>query len=148
MQPGIFMPQNFNWMLGFNPMPINNNGMQGMNFDQLNYLNMIYGQGIDFNKFNQQPITSRSNIVTIQFKTTQAVKTIVKVNYDKTVSDTILLYLKRMNKPELFDKSSGIFFLYNANKVDIYDKSKIGDFLGGITYPTIMVNDVKNLIGA
>ncbi len=53
-----------------------------------------------------------------------------------------------MNKPELFDKSSGIFFLYNANEVDIYDKSKIGDFLGGTAYPTIMVNDVKNLIGA
>ena len=42
MQQGFFMP---NWMFGMNPMFMNNNGMAGMNFDQMqnNYLNMIYG---------------------------------------------------------------------------------------------------------
>ena len=147
MQQGFSMP---NWMFGMNPLFMNNNGMAGMNFDQSqnNYLNMIYGQGIGMNFNQNQQFPSSPYMVTIQFKTTQAVKTIVNVEYDKTVSETLLLYLKRMNKPELFAKNSGIFFLYNALKIDIYDQRKIGDFLGGISYPTIMVNDVKNLIGA
>ena len=53
-----------------------------------------------------------------------------------------------MNKPELFAPNSGIFFLYNALKINIYDQRKIVDFLGGMSYPTIIVNDVQNLIGA
>ena len=147
MQQGFFMP---NWMFGMNPMFMNNNGMTGMNFDQMqnNYLNMIYGQGIGMNFNPIQQFPSSPNMVTIQFKTTQAVKTIVNVECDKTVSETLLLYLKRMNKPELFAPNSGIFFLYNALKINIYDQRKIVDFLGGMSYPTIIVNDVQNLIGA
>ena len=101
---------------------------------------------MNFNPNQQFP--SSPNMVTIQFKTTQAVKTIVNVECDKTVSETLLLYLKRMNKPELFAPNSGIFFLYNALKINIYDQRKIVDFLGGMSYPTIIVNDVQNLIGA
>ena len=147
MQQGFLMP---NPMFGMNTMFMNNNGMAGMNFDQSqnNYLNMIYGQGIGMNFNPNQQFPSSPNKVTIQFKTTQAVKTIVIVEYDKTVSETLLLYLKRVNKPELFAPNSGIFFLYNAFKINIYDQRKIGDFLGGMTFPTIMVTDVQNLIGA
>ena len=151
MQQGFFFqqPNNFNMinMNLMNPMFMGNNMMQGMNA-QNNYMNMIYQTGMNqmAPQFSTQP--DKINIV---FKTTQAVKTMVTVDPDKSLSDTLLLYLKRVNKPELFSPNSGIFFLFNANKVNIYDQTKVGELfngLKGITTPTIIVNDVQNLIGA
>ena len=125
---------------------MDNNLMQGMN-NQNNYMNMIYQTG---NQMIPQ-FPSQPDKINILFKTTQAVTTMVTVDYNKTLSDTILLYLKRMNRPDLFNPNSGIFFLFNANKVNIYDQTKVGVLFSGIkgvTTPTIVVNDVQNLIGA
>ena len=142
--------QNFNWMFGINPLMMNpmfNNQMGGINFGQNENWGMVYGGGININQGNQfnQNTPGKKNII---FKTTQNVRTLLAVDLDKTLSDTILLYLKRVNKPELFTKDSGICFLYNARKLDIYDKTKIGVLFGQIFNPTIMVTDILNLIGA
>ena len=150
MQPNFM--QNFNWMFGMNPVMMNamlNNQMGGgMNFGQNDLTwGMVYGAGINTNQNNQlnQNSSTKKNII---FKTTQAVKTTITVDMEKTLSDTILLYLKRVNKPELFAPDSGICFLYNAKKLDIYDKTPIGVLFNQIYSPTIMVTDVLNLIGA
>lgn len=152
MQQGFFDPMgNFNWMFGampgMNPMNMGNNPMMGMNFDQNNFMSFIYGQGFNFNQGNQQPILQPDKI-NIIFKTTQAVRTLVTVDFNKPLSDTIYLYLQRVNRPDLFNPNSGIFFLYNANKINIYDKTAVGVFFHGMPNPIIIVNDLKNFIGA
>ena len=151
MQPNFFGNQNFNWMFGINPFMINpmfNNQMGGINFGQNDFSwGMVYGAGTNTNQNNQynQNTPNKKNII---FKTTQAVKTTVTVDLNTTLSDTILLYLKRVNKPELFSPDSGICFLYNAKKLDINDKTPIGVLFSQIYSPTIMVTDILNLIGA
>ena len=152
MQPNFFGNNpNFNWMFGINPVMMNpmfNNQMGGFNFSNNDATwGMVYGAGTSTNQDNQfnQNNPGKKNII---FKTTQAVKTILTVDLDKTLSDTILLYLKRVNKPQLFAPDSGICFLYNAKKLDIYDKTPIGVLFNQIYSPTIMVTDILNLIGA
>ena len=140
---------NFNWMFGINPAMLNpmfNNQMIGMNFSQNDVLGLVYGAGANTNQNNQNNQNSPGKI-NIIFKTTQNVRTPLTVELNKTLSDTILLYLKRVNKPELFAKDSGICFIYNAKKLDIYDKTPVG-VLFVQPYPIIMVTDVLNLIGA
>ena len=95
MQQGFFDPMgNLNWMFGgipgMNPMNLGNNPMMGMNFDQNNFMSFIYGQGFNFNQGNQQPII-QADKVNIIFKTTQAVRTLVTVDFNKPLSDTIYL---------------------------------------------------------
>ncbi len=155
MQPGFFPQQNFfNYGMNcVNPMFMYNNMMMpNMNCEN-NYLNMVYQSGMNNNQMNpqffgQQQFSNQPDKVNIIFKTTQVVITQVTVDFNKSLSDTILLYLKRMNKENLFHPNSGILFLYNAAILNIYDQTKVGVLFNGITNPTIMVNDVKNLIGA
>ena len=96
----------------------------------------------------QVPIAPGSNKINIVFKTTANVRTNVVADYGKTVSDIILLYLKRVGREELFKKDSGICFLNNAKKIDIYDKTKVEIYFKNTSSPLIIVNDVQNLIGA
>ena len=145
-------------MNGFNPffnnnnfMPncFNNNMMPGMNLGGNESWISGYGPGINFNMGQMQvPIAPGSNKINIVFKTTANVRTNVVADYGKTVSDIILLYLKRVGREELFKKDSGICFLNNAKKIDIYDKTKVEIYFKNTSSPLIIVNDVQNLIGA
>ena len=143
-------------MNGFNPffnnnnfMPncFNNNMMPGMNLGGNESWMSGYGPGINMGQM-QVPIATGSNKINIVFKTTANVRTNVVADYGKTVSDIILLYLKRVGREELFKKDSGICFLNNAKKIDIYDKTKVEIYFKNTSSPLIIVNDVQNLIGA
>ena len=142
---------NFNWMMYNmmmgNQMNMGNNMMPNINNNQNDNLGMVYGSGQNMNQGNQ---TSYGGVTknNINFKTTAGLQTFVTVDCNKTLSDTILLYLKRVNRENLFKENSGILFLYNAKIINIFDKTTIGDFFGQMPNPIIMVNDVKNLIGA
>ena len=137
------MPNN-NWM---NPFMGNN----GMNIGGNQLWQNIYGNGMNMqqnmNGMNNQQsfLNDQANVV---FKTTGGLVMNMFVDCSTPISNIILLFLKRVGKPELYTPNSGIYFLCNARKVNIYDKTPIKNFLGGQTNPTIMVNDVKNLIGA
>ena len=127
-------------------MNMGNNANQMMNIDQYNLLKEVYGSGQNINQGNQSSFASTKT--NINFKTTAGVATSLIVDRRKTLSDTILLYLKRVNREYLFKEKSGIMFLYNAKVISIYDKTTIGDFFGQMPNPIIMVSDVQNLIGA
>ena len=127
-----------------------NNVNQGMNMNinqnQNDIMGLVYGSGQNINQSNQSSfISNKNNII---FKATSGLHVMIPVDLNKTLSDTILLYLKRVDREKLFKKNSGILFLHNARVIDIYDKTTIGQFFGPVMNPTIMVNDVKNLIGA
>ena len=144
---------NNNWM---NPlMYFGNNGMTGMNIGGNQFWENIYGNGMNLNmlhnmnmqqNMNQQSFSNdKANVV---FKTTQGLKINMFVDFGTSISDTILLFLKRVGKPELFHPDSGIYFICNAKKVNIYDQTKIENTFGQQINPVIIFNDVKNLIGA
>ena len=133
--------------MNMNNINMNNMMMPGMNMGGNEFWSMIYGTGSNFQQNNQQQQFSPDK-VNVVFKTTAGLKTNVSVNLGTSIKNTIQTYLNRVGKPELFDINSGIFFLCNARRINIYDETKIENFLGGQINPIIMVNDVKNLIGA
>ena len=59
------------------------------------------------------------------------------------MSDVILLYLKKEGKEKLFKKNSEVFFLYNAQMIDIFDETKVKDFFKNKNNPLIIVNEMK-----
>ena len=106
-------------------------------------MNMVYSKTKELQP--QQPGKISKN--TITFKTTGGVKTSMTLDNNKTIKEMILIYLKVVNHTELFGNSE-VYYLYNARKININDnQTKIGDFFIGFN-PTIMVNDVRNFIGA
>ena len=88
---------------------------------------------------------SKINVI---FKTTMGVVTNVLIDYGKTMSDLFQVYLKRVDKIELYNTKDTILFLFNAKKLSFTDNTKVEDFFKLTPNPTIVVNDVKGLIGA
>ena len=117
-----------------------------MNLNMLQNMNM---QNMNMNmqqNMNQQSFSNDK--INVVFKTTQGLKINMSFDFGTSISDAILLFLKRVGKPELFHPDSGIYFICNAKKVNIYDQTKIENTFGHQINPVIIVNDVKNLIGA
>ena len=130
-------------------MNMNNNFNQfnlGENQNLLNIYNIGNNQQQNINQGNSCPLFEE--YINLVFKTTGGLITNLNVKRGTRVFEVLSLYLKRVGKPELFNPNSGIFFLYNARQINIYDNTKIENFINLVMGPTIMVNDVKNLIGA
>ena len=116
------------------------NGWQGIyNSNNMNNMN-------NMNQMNnmQQYDVDKINVV---FKLTNGSIKIVTISLDKTVGELICIFLKKMGSEELIGNTKDICFLNNATKIKYNDKRKVRDVFK-FTNPTIMVNDVKNLIGA
>ena len=127
----------------FNPMP-------GMNIGgNMNWMNM-YNTAIPNQNINPIPNQGMFNSgkINVIFRTTKAVRTNITIDTDKTVSDLIQLYFKRIGKPELFQRPMDICFIYNANKMMFNDQTTIQNFFGFQINPFVTVNDTKDLIGA
>ena len=161
---GPFYNPNINMQM---PIDMNNNNYNMMQFylAQMMGSNMnIPGMNIGGNEkwanayktnTNQANINNQvnnnqvlGNMKSCVFKTTQGVIRNIQIDNDKTISELIRTYFYRVGKPELFDKKNDICFLFNASKLDFNSQTKVGDFFGLNSFPTILVNDVKNLIGA
>ena len=133
-------------MTGAYPMNLSNT-MQRMNFDHFNLLKQVYSSGIQINQGSKTSlVSSDSPKNNIAFKTTSGVQRVLTVDLNKTISDTILLYLKIVNREHLFKQNNKIMFLYNAQVINIFDKRTIGEFFGPMSNPFIMVVDIQNLI--
>jgi len=90
------------------------------------------------------------NKTTIIFKTTQGLVSHVSINSEESIRNLLVKYLIKMGKEDLIfpDNSFGLCYLFNATKLEINDNTKIKDFFKGIQNPSIIVNDINNLIGA
>ena len=161
--PGMFNQFN-NGMPGMN-MP--NMGMQGMNNPfmaaQMN-MNMAgqmpnleggnadwmagYNMAMKENEVIQE--NAGDNKINVLFKTTQGIFANVLVDTKKTMGELLRIYLKRMGKEELINRKEGlgVCFLFNATKIDFSCNKTVEDFFHFGSNPTIIVNDVNNLIGA
>ena len=123
------------------------NGMNGwegvynmnINMNNMNNIN-------NMNQGNNMPKTSIDQI-NVVFKLTNGSKKIVTISLNKTVGELICIFLKKMGSEDLIGNTKDICFLNNATKLNYNDKRKVRDvFINCV--PTIIVNDVHNLIGA
>ena len=126
MMPGMNTGGNANWM------SIYNNNIQQNN--NMNMNNSVFG--------------APDNKINVVFKTTKGVITNVLIDKGKTMSYLFAVYLKKVDKYELFNKPNTIFFLFNAKRFDFLDDHKVEDIFSVIHYPTIVVNDIRGLIGS
>ena len=94
------------------------------------------------NYFNTTPESNKINIV---FKTNSEVRTNIVADFEQTMSDVILLYLKKVGKEMLLKRSSDVFFLYNGKIIDIFDETKVKDFFKNKSNPIIIVNEKNNI---
>ena len=131
--PGIFMNMNpimnpAMWTNIYNNPQMNNN---------TNNANVNTSFGL--------PMGNKINVV---FKTTMGVITNVLIDFGKTMSELFQVYLKKVDKIELFNTKNTILFLFNAKKISFTDETKVEQFFNVTPHPTIVVNDVRGLIGA
>ena len=117
-----------NWMNMYNPVQQNNNNA--------NY------------NMNNNPGMQMPGKINVVFKTTMGVITNVLIDHGKTMSELFQVYLKKVDKFELFNTENTIFFLFNARKIGFLDNTKVEDFFRITPNPTIVVNDIRGLIGA
>ena len=134
-----------------NPNPGINVMMPGMNMGG-NWMN-IYNNGIMNNNANivnnnNQFKPQAGNKINVIFKTTGGFITNVLIDHGKTMSELFQVYLKKVDKIELFNTENTIFFLFNANKISFTDDTKVERFFSITPNPTVVVNDVRGLIGA
>ena len=85
--------------------------------------------------------------VNVVFRTTRGMKLNIFVDFGKAVSELIQLYFIRIERPDLFSNPQGIFFIYNANKIDFNEQRPVEQYFGQFN-AFITVNDTRGLIGA
>ena len=123
--------------------------IQGMNEEWIKGYQMGYNEVMNGDKVNNPPpVNPNIDLVNIVFNTTQGMTKNLPFEREKTVSELIKAYLNRVGKPELFKRTKDICFICNGNKIDIHSKETVGQYFTGNINPKIIVNDVKNLIGA
>ena len=135
MQPGF---GGMNPMFGFGPV---NPG-----FPMQNPMG-IWAGIYNTNNMNNMNMPQPQDKMNIFFKMTNGTTKNVQVDYDKTVGELICIFLKKQGSEDLIGNETDICFLHNATKIKYDDTRKVRDVFK-FTNPTIMVNDVKNLIGA
>jgi len=85
--------------------------------------------------------------INIIFKTTKGVWTNIFANVNSSIENLIKNYFKIIDREDLIGNNQ-IAFLYNASKIYINDKTKVKDFFKNNSNPTIIVNDIQDIIGA
>lgn len=153
---------NWNFPMNMNNcnMPMNMNNFQMMNNFLMPSMNNVltpgmniggnddWMKGYEIGNMQNQNKFDGMNKINVIFKTTQGMIKNISIEGDKTINESIKIYLNRVGKPELFNRTNEIYFLSNGNKLNINSNQKIEDFFRGFATPAIIVNDVKNLIGA
>ena len=114
------------WMNGYSAYNNNNNQIPAQNFTNPND-----------NEYKMNCI----------FKTSNGKSFNILFDVERTAEDLIHTFFKRVDREELFT-NGGVYFLYNAAKIDYHSKEKIKNIFKYNTKPCIMVIDVNDLIGA
>ena len=135
-------------------------GMPGIPYQNMNMMNQgmniggnwtsMYniGQTNNNNINNNFQGTQMGNKKNVVFKTTMGIITNILIDYGKTMTELLKVYLTRVDKMELFNTKNTIAFLFNAKKIEWLDDTKVEIFFRFTPQPTVVVNDMRGLIGA
>ena len=106
----------------------------------------------DDNNQNEIESNMATNIINLIFKTTKGKTKNIMINSENSVGTAIKKYLMSIGNPEiisLLDKGENrLLFIYHQEKLNFNDNRKIKDVFQYELCPTIIVNDVNDLIGA
>ena len=102
----------------------------------------VYTTNLEHNLLAKE--NQKMNVV---FKTIRGATYNIIIDFDKTISELIQIFFKRLGKEELFYKNDYLF-IYNGRKLEYNDKTKVADYFRCLSQPTINANEVSNLIGA
>ena len=87
------------------------------------------------------------SLMKVLFETTTGFQVTIFIDKKKTVKDLIMAYLRKVERPDLFNKNDMIRFLFNATKIDCNSKEEIEKFMSFSPNGKITVIDLKQLIG-
>jgi len=151
--PGMGMPG-----MGMPGMGMPGMGMPGVGGGSINNLEEDedwlagYKEGLVSAENNQESELEQQiegHKINVLFKTTQGTQHILVLSIKSTLDEAIKAYLKRVGRPELITNNQNqICFLYNATQINLGEKKTLEQFFMGNQNPTIVVNDINNLIGA
>ena len=134
-------------MLGFTSFNFDNHNKElSNNFFPITDWKGIYNtQNISLTQFAPQKHNEiKINII---FKTNSGRTINIVIDAEKTISELIQTFFKRIGRPELFDRVN-YYFIHQAKIIHFNDKTKIINYFIGYQNPVIFANDVGNLIGA
>ena len=131
MQMNDYMSRSMNNNIGM----INNIFGMSMN----NNLNMIMNNNMVNNDINN--IKKKD----IEFVTTNGSLRNITMNYGETIGQALKKYLIEIKKPELINRNDKLKFLYNEQRLNFDDDTKIEDYFKGNKFPRIIVSDANYL---
>ena len=141
----MMMMNNMNNNMG---MGMNNMGMGMMNVGSDDWMKG-FEMGMKENSEPQQVQEPPGPKITVIFKTTQGTVTNMPFKHGTTIGEALKMYLKRVGRPDLINNlQDRLCFLVNAKQLKFDNTTKIEEFFKNTAYPTVLVNDVNNLIGA
>ena len=70
------------------------------------------------------------------------------MEHGTTIHDLIKKYFLNIGKPDLINNKKDICFLSNAKTIQFDDETPIEQYFKNLSVVNIVVNDVKELIGA
>jgi hypothetical protein len=145
--------QNMNLMNSLNMNLLNNylTIQKMMNMQNMNQTINVAGGNSNWEIGYKKVIRNNSGIpnkINCIFRTTKGVDRTIPFDFGKTVNQLIKRYLDIMGKPELIDNTEDICYLFNARQINPYDNTKVEVFFKENHFPIIVVNDIKELIGA
>ena len=135
-------------------------GMPGIPYQNMNMMNQGMNIGGNWTSMYNIGQTNNNNInnnsqgiqmgnkKNVVFKTTMGIITNILIDYGKTMTELLKVYLTRVDKMDLFNTKNTIAFLFNAKKIEWLDDTKVEIFFRFTPQPTIVVNDMRGLIGA
>ena len=128
-------------------MPMMHFSMNDSIFDKNNWMS-VYNTNTNNNNFglNHTAIIDKIKM-NVVFKTSRGLKLNIIIDPDKTISDLIRLFFIRVDKEELFQRND-VIFIWNAQKLEYNDNTKIRNYFRLSFQPTIIANDLRDLIGA
>ena len=133
--PGII--NNFNFMPN---MMVNNNS----NLEDEEWLKGFKSAVEEINNINKEARRSKINVI---FKTTQGTTHTMVYNYGTTIDKMLEKYLIRVGKSHLYgDKDNKICFLFNGIRLRFGDQTPIEEFFKDNPNPSVIVNEIINMI--
>ena len=149
--PGNPMQMSFNPMFCFGPNPFigmmpnpPNPTVMGGNWSAM--YNPVNVNNMN-NNMNNTTVPQSPGKMNVVFKTTAGTIKNIQADFGTTIGQLIILYLKRMDRENLIGNEKDICFWYDAAKLKYDDNRKIEQVFKFVN-PSVMVNDVQNLIGA
>ena len=139
----------------FQGMGINNNFLPNMIvMNQNNFIPNMMGMNNNVNNINDEwmkgfqmnPMIEEK--IAITFKTTKGLAKTLYFNYGTTVDKMLETYLKSIARENLYkQKSKEICFIFNAHVISYGNLTPVEIFFNGCKSPSVIVNEVNNLIG-